>query len=270
MLVKYGQFKMVWIGWLDPQTKAVISVAQHGDIGGYLKQIKVCGDDTAYGRGPTGTAIRESRTVVCNDFHRDASTEPWHEAGVRQGFGSSAAFPIRSDGLVCGALTVYAGEQVYFRDKEVSLFEEAALDVSFALDHLEQEMKRHRAEEAQKQSERLNKTLLDNIPDPAWIKAINGRFLEVNTAWCQVAGLLREKAVGRADLEILPPAIAAQFQEQDRFVVESGQPQYWEETVQDSSGKGLLFETFKAPLTRLSILGGVFDYLSTTRHQKPQ
>ena len=249
MLVKYGQFKMVWIGWLDTQTKAVNSVAQHGDIGGYLKQIKVCADDSAYGRGPTGTAIRESRSVVCNDFIRDASTEPWHDAGARQGIGSSAAFPIRSDGVVCGALTVYAGEQGYFRDKEVSLFEEAAMDVSFALDHLEQEMQRHRAEEAQKQSERLNKTLLDNIPDPAWIKAIDGRFLEVNNAWCQVAGLLREKAVGRDDLEIFPPAIAAQFQEQDRFVVESGQPQYWEEPVPDSRGNGLLFETFKAPLT---------------------
>ena len=39
-------------------------------------------------------------------------------------------------------------------------------------------------EELLQQSEQRLKTILDTIPDPAWLKDKEGRFLAVNAAWC--------------------------------------------------------------------------------------
>ena len=41
---------------------------------------------------------------------------------------------------------------------------------------------RKRAEEALRRAERLQKAILDNIPDPVWLKDVQGRFLAVNQA----------------------------------------------------------------------------------------
>ena len=56
-------FAVAWVGWPDPQTHLVIPVARDGDKQDYLDEIKVCDDDRPEGRGPTGTCIREGKTV---------------------------------------------------------------------------------------------------------------------------------------------------------------------------------------------------------------
>ena len=48
--------------------------------------------------------------------------------------------------MICGAITVYAGETDFFQDKEIALLEEAAADISFALDNFVREAARRQAE----------------------------------------------------------------------------------------------------------------------------
>ena len=107
---------------------------------------------------------------------------------------------------------------------------------------------RKRAEEALRNSERLQRTILDNIPDPALMKDIGGRLVAVNEAWCRFTGRPRETACGRFNQEVFPPEAAAQFQEQDRAVVESRQLRHCEETLPDVHGEVHSFETFRAPV----------------------
>ncbi len=144
--VVHGAFKLAWIGWHDLATHAVIPVAQSGDDLGYLRTIHIYADDRPEGRGPTGTSIREGRPYICNDFANDPHTTPWHEAAVTCGLRASAAIPIRLGGTVCGAFMVYADRINYFQEKEITLLEEVAADVSFGLDNLEAEAQRQRAE----------------------------------------------------------------------------------------------------------------------------
>jgi GAF domain-containing protein len=66
----------------------------------------------------------------------------------------SEALPItRLGGAPCGVLAVYAREPGCFGEREVELLDKTAMDVSFALDHLEQETRRRRAEEDLRQAE---------------------------------------------------------------------------------------------------------------------
>jgi len=146
VLVEFGKLSMAWVGWLDVTTRQVIPVAQWGDAQNYLAQVTIYADDRPEGRGPTGTAIREGRSYICNDFQHDPCTLPWRPMTARAGFHASACLIIRQGGVICGALTVYAGETGFFQDKEIALLEEAAADVSFGLDNFVREAARHQAE----------------------------------------------------------------------------------------------------------------------------
>jgi signal transduction histidine kinase len=145
--VQSGGFLMAWVGWVDPVTKRVAPVAQQGD-NGYLQRISVYADDRPQGRGPVGTSIREGRCCASNDIQGDPKMLPWHEAATQAGWHSLAAFPIREEGRICGALAVYAGENDFFGDQEQALVQEAADDVSFGLDTLLNQERRRQAEEA--------------------------------------------------------------------------------------------------------------------------
>jgi PAS domain S-box-containing protein len=92
---------------------------------------------------------------VINDFLTDQGSGPWREELLASGLASIAAFPIRQAGEVRGALVVYASEKEVFGTQEAALLEEAAMDISFALDHLAGEERRREAEAALQESERF-------------------------------------------------------------------------------------------------------------------
>jgi PAS domain S-box-containing protein len=217
ILVRHGGLKTAWIGRHDPQSAAVVPVTAYGDEGGYLNEISIFADNSPQGSGPTGLAIQKGCSQICNDFAHAKETEPWHEAGIRKGFGSSAAFPMRERGLVCGALMVYAGEPGFFQDKEVLLFEEAAAEVSFGLDALEQEAQGARAAEALRQSEQRYKAILQTAMDGFCCVDLEGRFLEVSDSLCRMSGYQREELLTKrvSDLEALetPAETAARMQD---------------------------------------------------------
>ncbi len=106
-----------------------------------------------------------------------------------------------------------------------------------------------RAEEALLASERLQRLILNNIPDPAWLKDLEGRFLAVNQAWSLWAGVSADQAIGRSNSELFPLEIARRFQEQDVSVAAGGHPVHIEEGYPDAEGRLHQFETFKAPLS---------------------
>ncbi len=146
ILVETGGFRMAWIGLRQEGSPSVVVATSFGDETGYLDGIEVRVDDRPEGLGPTGRAIREGRTQVCNDFLNDPSTLPWRARATRASWRASAALPIRQRGLPVGALTVYALEVGYFGERERALLEETSADVSYALEHLDQAAETRRVE----------------------------------------------------------------------------------------------------------------------------
>ena len=98
---------------------------------------------------------------VVNDFAGDPCMTPWHAAGSKRGFRAVAALPIRFQGKVWGALTIYDSEPNTFQDKEVALLEEAAAAVSLGMDGLDQELRRQQAELAVEERLRFEQLLAD-------------------------------------------------------------------------------------------------------------
>src|ERR1035437_7366342 len=190
-LVEDGGFQMAWIGELDPSTHRVAPGGRWGDRTNHVAQLEIYADERAEGQGPIGTAIREGRTYVCNDFALDPHSGPWRVVAERSGFHALAVMPIRQQGAVCGSINVYAAETNHFRDKEVALLEEAAGDISFGLDNLVRDEVRREGEKPLLESEQRFRQLTENIDEVFGITdPIKGALVYVSPA--------RERIWGRS------------------------------------------------------------------------
>ncbi len=217
ILCEHGGFHMAWIGWNNPESHQLEPVAEWGDASGYLRRIRIHTDDRPEGRGPTGTAFREGRPYICNDLLNDAAMLLWRAEAERSGYRASAVFPIREDDQVRGTLTVYADEAGFFRDKEISLLEEAAHDVSFALGNFAREAARRQAEQTVRQERDFSEALLNSLPGVFYLYNRAGRFLRWNKNFEHVTGYTAAEIMTLHPLDFFPVAgkqlIAARIEE---------------------------------------------------------
>ncbi len=164
-LTDFRRFTVAWIGCPDPATKLLVPQATAGDEYRYVEGIRISVDpNTLDGHGPAGTAFREGRIYVANDFFTDPGTQPWRVRAARSGIRSSIALPLRRDGVTVGVLTVYASEAGFFGPSEISLLNEAANEVSFALDVIARDNQRMTAEAGLRASESRMQFLLTASP----------------------------------------------------------------------------------------------------------
>lgn len=162
-LVESGGFPLAWIGWADRATHSVVPVAQSGAASAYLAEMRIQADQSPHGQGPAGVAIRENRTVVCNDFLNDPLTAPWHEAAAHAGLRAAIALPICPAIGERGVFAVYAKEPGFFGTAEISLLEEASADIVFGLENLEREARRQEGDRALHASLRETEALLKEV-----------------------------------------------------------------------------------------------------------
>ena len=148
IVTECGGYKLAWIGRLDPQTQLVMPFVRAGEAAAYVDEVKLAVDERPEGQGPAGIVFRENRPIVFNDFFSASAGQPWHVAAQAHGLRAVAVFPIHFQGRIWGGMAVYDGEVDAFQDREIALLVEAAMDISFALEHLEREAQRQRAEAA--------------------------------------------------------------------------------------------------------------------------
>ncbi len=121
--------RFVWLG-LAAAGREVRPVAWAGFEAGYLSHIRVAWDDSEYGQGPTGMAIKTGRPFVLRDMEAEPAFRPWREEARQRGYRSSVALPLVHPDGVIGALNIYAGVPDAFGDDEVRFLAEMAENVS--------------------------------------------------------------------------------------------------------------------------------------------
>ncbi len=104
------------------------------------------------------------------------------------------------------------------------------------------------AKEKLANGEVLQRAMFDAMPDPAWIKDAEGRFLMVNNPWLQFMGLQRKDCVGKTAFDIFPRDEAQQLHTEDLKVLTTGKRIRMQEVRKNAEGKDVWFETVKGPL----------------------
>jgi len=127
-------YAMVWIGFAEEsEAKSINPVASAGFEDGYLENILLSWDDTEFGKGPTGTAIRTGKTSGCFNILTDPNFIPWREEALKRGYTSSLAIPLINGEKTFGALTIYSRELDPVTDDEVKLLNELANDLAYGI-----------------------------------------------------------------------------------------------------------------------------------------
>ena len=98
------------------------------------------------------------------------------------------------------------------------------------------------------QANRRLHALLDGIPDMAWLKDEDGRFIAANQTLANSVHQSVDQLLGKRDHDFFPPELAESYRRDDRRVMETGQMIKVEEPFQQLNGPEIWIETFKVPV----------------------
>jgi len=136
--VEAGQFPKAWIGAVEPHSRSVSLIASHGADAPYFERLAATlGGDVAR-EGIVAQAVGERRAVISNDIEHDPRVLG-RENAVATGSRAIAVLPLTVGNGIAGVLVLHAEARGFFDDDEMKLLLELAGNISFALDHIEQE-----------------------------------------------------------------------------------------------------------------------------------
>lgn len=196
-------YLFVWIGMAQHDVaKNVLPVAQAGFEDGYLSTVNITWEDCERGRGPTGTAIRECRSVIARDIANDPTLEPWREQALKQGYASSAAFPIQDDETMYGALMLYSGTIDPFVADEMALLKRLTSNIALGIAKFRAEAQRVVAEQSLRKSEQRFRDFSIASSDWFWETEEDLRFTYFSEQSIDVLGVDPQTLLGRRREEI--------------------------------------------------------------------
>ncbi|MDE3057854.1 MAG: PAS domain S-box protein [Bacteroidota bacterium] len=186
--VEDGKFILAWIGLLNEAAHKVNVTTYAGNSNGYLEELQIIADDSPHGKGPTATAYREGKHVVCNDIEHDELMAPWRESALARGYRSLASFPFLVFGKPGGNINFYASSAGFFTEKEIALLDELVADVAFALESLQLEEDRKKSDREIIEAHKFTKTILANSPVGILTYKATGECVTANETAAQMVG----------------------------------------------------------------------------------
>lgn len=146
VMVRLGGYRMANVAVpLEDAEKTVRIAAVAGEDNGYLAQARISWGEGPRGQGPTGTALRTGETQVNQNFAIDPRVSLWREEALKRGLHSSISLPLKVDGKVFAAFTLYAAEHDAFNADEAALLTALADDIAYGVAKLQRSTQTNRA-----------------------------------------------------------------------------------------------------------------------------
>jgi PAS domain S-box-containing protein len=182
----------------------------------------------ATGRGMIGTAAATGATQVSGDVSRN----PHYLNAAGENTRSELAVPLMGGDRVVGVLDVQSDNYDAFGEADVTAMEAlssqivAAIENARLYERVQRELDERRAvEEALARERNLLRTLIDNLPDPIFVKDAEGRFVDGNSAHARALGARGpDEIAGKSYYDFFPEALARMYAEADRKVILQGEP----------------------------------------------
>src|SRR5581483_7770311 len=94
----------------------------------------------------------------------------------------------------------------------------------------------------------LYHSLIEHLPVSVYRKDFAGRYVFVNSRFCQLKGLTADHVLGKTAAELFSPEIAAHAEKHHRDIIEYGRSIELEETIPVSGGTTKSFKVAKSPV----------------------
>ncbi|MBI3990731.1 MAG: PAS domain S-box protein, partial [Candidatus Omnitrophica bacterium] len=212
IIVKDCGYALVWIGLAEQdKDKSVRPVMQAGFEKGYLKKLNITWADTERGRGPTGTAIRTGRPVICKNILTDPIFKPWRKEAVKRGYASLVALPLVTNQKAFGAICIYSKEPDAFIQDEVKLLIDLADDLAYGITAIRLRFAHKQSEEQLRESEIKFRLAFENAQDAMlWADTKTGILIDCNSAAERLFERPKSEIIGQHQM-MLHPAEARRY-----------------------------------------------------------
>ena len=165
-LLKELEFvKFVWIGLIEKGDFEVKPIVHPGLEKDYLSSIRITWDNSKYGKGPTGSAIKTGRPCVVGDIKNDPRYKPWSNEALKRGYLSSIAIPLKLDREIFGVINIYSNKKEAFGHEEIEFLKEVSGDIALGINNI-----------------RLKEKLIQNLKD---IRRLFGQEIETIALLCE-------------------------------------------------------------------------------------
>ncbi len=223
IVIKHGNFKMVWIGEIDEIINKVVPVVTAGYVNGYLDDINIDLNDQIRSGGPTGQTVKTGVHHLAYNIAESNEMQPWHQKALKNGYYTSAAFPIKVNGKVNSVITLYADNTYFFNEDEINLLDLLTKDISNAIEFIELNKVKQKAVIELKESEEKYKTLFESNSDGITIFNVNNseesvtHILALNENSARMLGYTKEEMLlinpNELEKDITPEKIECRKQE---------------------------------------------------------
>jgi PAS domain S-box-containing protein len=187
-------------------------------------------------------ATGQTYTIHVNDPHKVDSLE----AEYLQKFGGSAMgiAPILLRNEIIGLLHIFddrPGRR--FMHNVLTTLDSVALLAANSIENAQ-------LYEAAQESQSFMRAILDQIPDPIFIKDPQQKWVVINSAFAgQILGQPESNVIGATDEDFLPPEQASWFKQLSQRMFKSGQTQEAEDVLIDRNGRRRSIYVRNVPLT---------------------
>lgn len=210
VLVEFGGLRLATLVWTDPAD-------------GRRRVVARCASDAQVSGDPVDPLEERPATESCNDLSGPEVPVGWREKAARLDLRSWAAIPIRQNGVAVGAIHVSASSPGFFQEQEISLLEEAAMDIAFAMENLDREEDRQRALAVAEKERRFSETMIDSMPGILYFYDQTGKFLRWNRRFEESSGYSGEEIRGMHPLQFFAEGEHEVLQTRIREVFEKGE-----------------------------------------------
>jgi PAS domain S-box-containing protein len=187
---------------------------------------------------------------------------------LRDLYSGKSAFIIalKHNEKVFGYLTLSIDEKhIDSNNDELSLLEEVAGDIAYALNNID-------VEESVSYLKELYGNIINSIENIIFVKDTNFNYIACNKSFEKFVGKSRDEVISKSDYDIFDKDIAALFREHDMKMLEEKKTRSNFEWVDCPDGKKAYFLTIKSPLFNSSgqIIGLVGNSVDVTKQKEAE
>jgi PAS domain S-box-containing protein len=148
---------------------------------------------------------------------------PLDEARRHEGLRAIAVIPVHHEGRVIACLNVASHTLDEVPAFARNALETIACQIGSSIVHA-------RAEKALQESKERLRAIFESAQDAIFTKDREGHYTRANNACASLLELTTDEIVGKTDFDLFPPDVARRIREQDRRVLEKGEPVSVEDT----------------------------------------
>jgi PAS domain S-box-containing protein len=170
----------------------------------------------------------------------DAADEAFDRFGLasRAGLRGVCGFPIQQGPATIGVLEFFSRESINADDETQALLASIGSQIG-------QVVQRQRVEKALRDSEALFESLVECLPQNVFRKDRDGRFVFANQRFCQTIKKPLKDILGRTDFDLFPMDMASKYVQDDRHLLQTGEPLETVEEHRTPDGKALHVQVVK-------------------------